>query len=70
LLSHFAPNMRRLWAAASSLNERSIFLPNGYSQRARRGKLKIAAARVGVLERSRRRRRRRRRRRQLSGDPY
>jgi len=52
----------------SSLNERSIFLPNGYSQRAQRGGLKIAATRVGILERSRGRRRRRRR--QLSGDPY
>jgi len=50
----------------------------GWIQRrcARRGELKIAAARVGILERSRRRlrlrlrRRLRRRRRRLSGDPY
>lgn len=49
----------------SSLNERLIFLPSGYSRRAQRGGggLKIAAARVGILERSRRRRR-------LSDDPY
>jgi len=60
----------------SSLDERLIFLPAGYRRRARRGELKIAAARVGILERSRRRRPRRPRRplrlrrRRLSGDPY
>lgn len=55
--------MRRLWAAATLGTERIIFLPSGYNECVRRGELKIAAARVGILERSRRRRR-------LSGDPY